>query len=156
MYLGKIANSNLRLSLARITIISLPILILICYTTLPIYAQNSAEEYYDSGVEKADSGDYQGAIKDYNKAIEINPNYSEAYFNRGIVKYRLGDYQGEIEDYNKAIEINPDYSKAYYNRGITKLQLGQKDIGCLDLYKARDLGDTSANDTIKKYCKQNR
>ncbi len=32
---------------------------------------NKAEEYYDSGVEKANSGDYQGAIKelDFNKSL---------------------------------------------------------------------------------------
>ncbi len=32
---------------------------------------NKAKEYFYSGVEKANSGDYQGAIEDYNKAIEI-------------------------------------------------------------------------------------
>ena len=27
-----------------------------------------------------------GAISDYTKAIEINPNYDKAYYNRGISK----------------------------------------------------------------------
>jgi len=65
-----------RLFLISITITLLSILILICYKTLPIYAQNSAEEYFYSGVEKANSGDYKGAIEDYNKAIKVNPKYS--------------------------------------------------------------------------------
>jgi len=73
------SDSFLRLFLVRITIILLFILILICYTTLPIYAQNSAEEYLYSGIEKGNSGDYQGAIKDFNKAIEINPKFAQAY-----------------------------------------------------------------------------
>jgi len=56
---------------------------------------NKAEEYYDSGVEKANSGDYEGAIKDYDKAIEINPKHAEAYYNRGLAKAYLGDYRGK-------------------------------------------------------------
>jgi len=84
-----------RLFLLRITISLLSILILICYTTLPIYAQNSAEEYFISGVEKLASGDYQGAIKEFDRAIEINPKYAEAYIYRGVAKGKLGDYQGD-------------------------------------------------------------
>jgi len=68
---------------------------------------NKAEEYYDSGVEKADSGDYQGAIKEFDKAIKLNPKLADAYYNRGLAKAYLGDYQGAIEDYSKAIKINP-------------------------------------------------
>jgi|TARA_B100000959_G_scaffold72699_1_gene77205 tetratricopeptide (TPR) repeat protein len=36
-------------------------------------------------------GNYQGAIADYNKAIEINPQYANAYYNRGLTKRKLGD-----------------------------------------------------------------
>ena len=35
-----------------------------------------------------------GAIADYNKAIELNPNYAEAYYNRGSEKSDLKDYDG--------------------------------------------------------------
>ena len=38
----------------------------------------------------------QGAIEDYNKAIEINPQYADAFNNRGNVKNDLGDKQGAI------------------------------------------------------------
>ena len=96
MNLGITAHSFPRLFLIRITIAITLILILICYTTLPIYAQNSAEEYFNSGIRKANSGDYEGAIKDYNKAIEIKPNDADAYYNRGVAKWDLGDDRGEI------------------------------------------------------------
>ena len=80
------SDSFLRLFLLRITIAITLILILICYTTLPIYAQNSAEEYYKSGYRKTLDGDYKGAIKEFDKAIEINPKYEEAYLFRGWAK----------------------------------------------------------------------
>ena len=39
----------------------------------------SAEGWLDSGLAKAKRGDYQGAIADYTKAIEIYPQYAIAY-----------------------------------------------------------------------------
>ena len=66
------------------------------------------------------SGDYQGAIADYNKAIELNPQFAEAYNNQGVAKGESGDYQGAIADLDKAIEINPQLTEAYLNRGIAK------------------------------------
>ena len=39
--------------------------------------------YFNSAYEKAKRGDHCGAISDYTKAIEINPNFANAYFNRG-------------------------------------------------------------------------
>ena len=52
--------------------------------------------YYNRGLAKYDLGDNQEAIKDYDKAIQINQNWGElglwaAYNNRGVAKYDLGD-----------------------------------------------------------------
>ena len=40
----------------------------------------------------------QGALKDYNRAIQLDPGYSAAYGNRGNVKSDQGDYHGCVED----------------------------------------------------------
>jgi tetratricopeptide (TPR) repeat protein len=95
------------------------LLIMIVFVTSLSYCQ-TAEEYYNRGISKAKLQDYQGAIADYFKAIELNPNYSEAYANRGISKFKLRDYRGSIVDYSKAIQLNPNYSEAYFYRGLSK------------------------------------
>ena len=48
----------------------------------------------------------ESALKDFNKAIEYNPDYAEAYYYRAAIKR---DYKDEsfVEDYKKAIDINP-------------------------------------------------
>ena len=69
-------------------------------------------------------GDYQGAIADYDRALELNPQFAQAYYNRGNAKRTLKDYQGAIADYDKAIELNPRFAQAYYNRGVAKSDLG--------------------------------
>jgi len=78
---------------------------------------------------------------------------AEEHFYSGVEKANSGDYQGAIEDYDKAIELNPKDAEAYYNRGLAKIGMGQKDSGCLDLSKARELGHSGAYQRIKEYCK---
>ena len=46
----------------------------------------TAKEYFNSGYDKAEAKDYYGAISDYTKAIELDPNYANAYYNRGLSK----------------------------------------------------------------------
>ena len=65
----------------------------------------TTSKYRESGNIKYNSEDYQGAISDYTKAIEINPKEAKAYCNRGSAKNVLKDYSGAISDYTKAIEL---------------------------------------------------
>ena len=56
------------------------------------YAQ-TADDWLESGDEKYNNDDYQGAIIDYTKAIVINPLSEVAYAYRGHVKYLLDEYK---------------------------------------------------------------
>jgi tetratricopeptide (TPR) repeat protein len=49
---------------------------------------------------------WKSALKDYDKAIEIAPNFVSALLNRGGLKDENGDYQGAISDYEKILNIN--------------------------------------------------
>ena len=81
-------------------------------------------------------GDYDHAIEDCNKAIELNPNHTEAYNNRGNNYSVKGEYDRAIVDYNKALALNPDFVGAYYNRGITYHDKGDYDRAIVDATKA--------------------
>ena len=70
-------------------------------------------------------GDYSGAIKLHNEAIELNPDNSLAYYGRGTAYNGLKQYERAIQDYDKAIQLNPNYDKAYNNRGNAYYGLGQ-------------------------------
>jgi Flp pilus assembly protein TadD len=48
--------------------------------------------------------DYAGAIEDYNKVIQQNPDQGEAYLNRGIAKEMIRDEAGACADWKKAQE----------------------------------------------------
>ena len=70
----------------------------------------TAEEYFNSGSDKHNLKDYNGAISDYNKAIEINPNLAVAYYNRAISKYFTNDLTGACEDANKTEELGQPFA----------------------------------------------
>lgn len=62
-------------------------------------------KFYHKGVAKYKSGDYKGAITDFDN--EIN-NYSEhpyTFVYRGRARYHLGDKNGALEDWIKAAEL---------------------------------------------------
>ena len=69
----------------------------------------SADQYFDIAYEMGNIGDYEGAIKNYTKVIELDPDNYVAYMNRGWNKSNLGDEYAAISDYNKSIEINSNY-----------------------------------------------
>ena len=86
-----------------------------------VYAKTSAF-FYNRGSDKAEQGDHYGAISDYTKAIEIDPQNDDAFYNRGNSKLELKDYYGAISDYTRALELKPA-TDAYYNRGNAKTAL---------------------------------
>jgi tetratricopeptide (TPR) repeat protein len=79
---------------------------------------------------------YGRAIKDYDKAIKLNPDDAEAYNNRGAAYADLNQYEQAIEDYDKAIKLNPDDAEAYGNRGIAYSKIGRYEESARDLKKA--------------------
>jgi len=56
-------------------------------------------------VARRNLGDDSGALADYNKVIEIKPDYAKAYGNRGILYNQLGDRQRAISDMQKAAKL---------------------------------------------------
>jgi Flp pilus assembly protein TadD len=55
-----------------------------------------------SGIEKADSGEYEDAIREFTEAIGLNPMDAKSYFNRATLKVRIGDLEGAREDFKMA------------------------------------------------------
>jgi tetratricopeptide (TPR) repeat protein len=66
----------------------------------------TAFEYYNIGLVKYNLDNHIQAISDFDKAIEINPEYAEAFNLRGASKFNIEDYAGAIEDYSRSIEIS--------------------------------------------------
>lgn len=113
----------------------------------------SVEEHIERARSKVVLEDFNGAIAELTKAIELHQEDARLYAFRGRVKTRVEDYNGAITDFSKAIELNPEEARIYSLRGRAKLLSGQRNSGCLDMFKARELGDERANEIIRRRCR---
>ncbi len=66
---------------------------------------NDAWAYYNRGLAYFEKGQYDQAISDYTKALEINPRYARAYYDRGSAYARKGQYDKAWEDVHKAQDL---------------------------------------------------
>ncbi len=64
------------------------------------------------------------AIRDFNHAVELFPEYAVVYNNRGNLLLALGLYEEAFKDFNRAIALAPGYAAAYNNRAGASMRLG--------------------------------
>ena len=92
----------------------------------------TVEDFFNRAGAKKAAGDLDGAIADYDRAIQIDPKDAAIYNNRGLAKQAKGDLDAAIVDFNRAIQLNPKDAIAYSNRGNTKRDKGDLDGAILD------------------------
>ena len=95
-----------------------------------------AAAHISSGIEKQKIGDHDGAIADFDRAIEIDPQNVGAFVNRAVCKQAQDDHLGAIADWDRALELKPDDGGWYVNRGIVKETIGDYDGALADYNRA--------------------
>ena len=80
-------------------------------------ADDPFEVHYNRALDYEAAGEYRLAIQEYDRAIELDPNYVDAYVFRGYSYERLGFELRAIEDFDKAIELDSNHAVAFNNRG---------------------------------------
>ena len=91
---------------------------------IKLYPDNAAG-WSNRGNSKMSQNRPQEALADYNKSVELAPNFPDPYLNRGAALESLGKWDQAIADYNRVLEINPQDAAAYNNRGNAKAGLGK-------------------------------
>ncbi|MCK4850512.1 MAG: tetratricopeptide repeat protein, partial [Phycisphaerae bacterium] len=71
----------------------------------------TAYEYWNKG-------EYELAIRDFDKAIKLDPSNASAYNDRGLVYLIKDDYDAAIRNFSQAIELNPRNAEPYHNRAV--------------------------------------
>ena len=88
-------------------------------------------------------GDYENALIDLNKAIEVDNKGESLYLSyglRGIVYGIIGNNHNAIIDYNKSIQLNPKYIVNYVERARISQKVGDIDKAIMDCERAINLG----------------
>lgn len=99
-----------------------------------------AKEYYLMGNECITKAhDVRAAIANYDKAIELYPQYTDAWMRKGVTLFDDGRMEEARECLEKAVRIRPNEFKAVYNRGKLRLHMGDNEGALADLDKATSL-----------------
>jgi tetratricopeptide (TPR) repeat protein len=85
-------------------------------------------------------GNYQEALKSYQNALDLKPDYAEAYFNMGTVYYKVNLSKKAEESFLKAISLDPAYGRAHYSLGFLYLEQKRYDLAKQHAEKAAEHG----------------
>lgn len=96
---------------------------------------------------------FQRALDDLAKAIELNPKELTYYAELAVVNLRVGRNEDALKVLDNALAIDPKYAEAYRLRGITQLQMKKQKEACESFAKAKELGDPNVDELIEKHCK---
>ena len=96
---------------------------------------------------------YQRALDDLAKAIELNPKELLYRAELAVVNIRVGRSEEAVKVLQEALQIDPSYSEAYRLMGLAYIYLKKKNEACEALAKAKELGNKNVDDLIEKNCK---
>ena len=96
---------------------------------------------------------FQRALDDIVKAIEMNPTDLTYQGAHAVVNLRVGRYEEAIQILNNILKADPKYAEAYRLLGLCQIQLKKTDEACGNFKKAKELGDPNVDELITKYCK---
>ncbi|OFY67585.1 MAG: hypothetical protein A3H98_03620 [Bacteroidetes bacterium RIFCSPLOWO2_02_FULL_36_8] len=99
------------------------------FPDFPDSYNNRGDEYYRME-------NYELALKDFLKTVQLKPDYALAWENCGNAHYRLGFYKESVEEFKVALKLNPDNMMSYYNRGLAFSALGEFENAVNDFDKA--------------------
>ena len=114
----------------------------------------TAKEFLQRGDTQLSRNHLGKAIRNYTKAIELDPSFAEAYIRRGMARRVMGTLNAAIKDFDTARAIDPattvnnrHIADSYSNRGYIEMNDLQIHAAIADLTKAID----SYGDAIHYY-----
>jgi tetratricopeptide (TPR) repeat protein len=114
-------------------------------------AKTSAEAYFQRGLAYGEKAEYDHAIADFTRVIELDPKSADAYIGRGLAYGEKDDCDNAVADFTRAIELDPESADAYLFRGMAYEEKGDTEKAEADYAKAKELGyeETDAGNTAK-------
>lgn len=94
----------------------IPVAVLAAQSPQTRIQQTNYQEYYNQGVQKFEQGNFNGAIEDFSRVVQLNPKYYEGFCLRGLAKSQLGDFKAAVIDFDQALRLNPNHTDAYNSK----------------------------------------
>ncbi|MEM9738331.1 MAG: tetratricopeptide repeat protein [Pseudomonadota bacterium] len=101
---------------------------------------NRAATYVNRGIIRMRAGNYDTALRDYERAINLEEGMGAAYLNRGAAFIHKGEYVSAMTALDRAIALETsDLPAAHYNRALAREQVGDVTGAYYDFKTASEL-----------------
>jgi len=104
----------------------------------------SGKSYFVRGTQYLNNGQYNQAIDNFQKSIELEPNSSEDYYNLGVAHASLNQLEEAITSFQEALKLDPNHAEASYNLGLTYHILEQPEQALVYYKKAIEINPNYA------------
>jgi len=107
----------------------------------------------ERGLDFLAKADFDAAIADFNRALELTPTSAWTFAERGVAYLRSGRPAQAVEDLSRALELDEGDAWTLYARGIARTKTGDADAGSRDIAAAikvwPDVAAAAAKDGIR-------
>ncbi|MEO6656300.1 MAG: TonB family protein [Pyrinomonadaceae bacterium] len=103
--------------------------------------------YEKRGNENKSKGNFEAAVNDFTRAIEMNSSDIDVLLGRAESYFNRNSYTLAIADYSKAIELDPKNAGYYIRRGEAQEKRNNVELAVADYKKA--LEQDAANESAK-------
>ncbi len=87
--------------------------------------REEAKVYREEGLKSQQSGDLEGAITWYQKAVHLDPGFAVPHNDLGVAYERQGNTSMALQSYERALALDPNYLEASANLGSLYKRLGR-------------------------------
>jgi tetratricopeptide (TPR) repeat protein len=108
--------------------------------------------YVNKGAVFQKQNDFNNALENYSKALEINKTNPNVFVYRGNLYYKKENYDKALSDFQKVLDLDPNNHVAQYNIGMCFFKQGEKLNACDAFHKACELGNKNACKMVISKC----
>ena len=98
------------------------------------------ESLRKQALEEAEAGKTDDAIRDYRRALELQPKWMEGLWNLGMLQYGSDQFADAKSTFQKIVDIAPGMGNAWSLLGLSEYETGNYDTALAHLEKAQLLG----------------
>lgn len=148
----KIENPNWTSGCLISLVVWVGIALIIFFATFfsPLSPVDGPYFYIDQGDKNFKKGDFNQAIIDYSRAIEVDPENELPYYDRGLAYANIGNYNLALADLDKAIDLNSNDANLFHVRGLIYKEMGNYEHAFLDQNRSIELDPKMADAYIER------
>ncbi len=84
-------------------------------------------EHIRNGLREAEQGRLDEAVREFERALELNPSNVKALYNLGVARMNQGELRKALQVFGAALEAEPENADVRNNAGVSLARLGMYD-----------------------------